>query len=167
MVKTGEMTEDAMRECSRMPFMEYEVRGWLDMEGLEGAKDLLTSPKQRRIEAGVDPMLSSQGLNPEQRRRKNKRRIDRNAELKKGVRAGMDKMRAMAEEGYDSRQIALSLITPQMGKKVREKQTTLSPKEKAKQQMRRVLMRNKAQEKAKAQGKDKTKAEAQDSPEVA
>ena len=113
MVQTGEMTDDAMRQCSRLPFMEYEVSGWLDFEGLEEAKELLMSPKQRRIQAGVDPMLSNQGLNPEQRRLKNKRRNDRIAGLKKGVRAGMDKMRAMAEEGYDARQIGLRLSVPE------------------------------------------------------
>ena len=75
-------------------------------------------------------------------------------------------MRAMAEEGYDSRQIALSLITPQMGKKVSEKQTKLSANDKAKQTMSKALLMKKAQAKAKAQAKDKTKAEAQDSPEV-
>ena len=74
MVKTGEMTEDAMRECSRMPFMEYEVSGMLDFEGLEEAKELLISPKKMRLAAGVTVMLSSQGPSIEQRRQKNKRR---------------------------------------------------------------------------------------------
>ena len=71
MAETGEMTEEALRKCSLMPFMEYEVSGLLDFEGLEEAKELLISPKKRRIEAGVDVMLSSQGLSTEQRRLKN------------------------------------------------------------------------------------------------
>ena len=45
MAKTGEMTEEALRECSRLPFMEYEVAGQLDFEGLEEAKELLISPR--------------------------------------------------------------------------------------------------------------------------
>ena len=64
----------------------------LDFEGLEEAKKLLISPKQRRIEAGLDVMLSSQGLNVEQRRERNKRRSERMDETKKGVkrRSGED-----------------------------------------------------------------------------
>ena len=53
MVESGEMTEDALRECSLMPHIEYEVHGMLDFEGLEDAKDILTSPKKRKREAGL------------------------------------------------------------------------------------------------------------------
>ena len=85
--------------------------------------------------------------------------------LSKGVRAGMDKMRAMAAEGYDTRQIGLKLIVPQMGKKVSANQTKLSAAEKAKQKLSKALMMRKAQAKAKAQGKAKAKAKAKASPE--
>ena len=47
MAETGEMTEEALRHCSIMPFMEYEVSGLLDFEGLEEAKKLLISPKKK------------------------------------------------------------------------------------------------------------------------
>ena len=85
MAEQGEMTEEAMRQCSVLPFMEYEIAGLLDFEGLETAKELLVSPKKRRIEAGVDVMLTSQCLSTDQMRRKNQRRIERMSEQKKGV----------------------------------------------------------------------------------
>ena len=138
----------------------------LDFEGLEVAKELLISPKKRRIEAGVDPMLSNQGLNPEQRRLKTKMRIERIGDLKNGVRSGLEKMRAMAAEGYDTRQIGLRLIVPQMGKKVRAQQRKLSVQEKAKDRISKALVRRKATKaEAKAKAKAKAKAMAKVSPE--
>ena len=93
MAEQGEMTEEAMRQCSVLPFIEYEMSGLLDFEGLEEAKALLVSPKKRRIEAGVDVMLTSQGLSTEQRRWKRKRRIERMGERKVGVNDTLKKMR--------------------------------------------------------------------------
>ncbi len=60
MVETGEMTEEAMKHASLMPWLEYEVAGMVDFEGLEEAKELLVSPKKRRRDAGIDVMLTSQ-----------------------------------------------------------------------------------------------------------
>ena len=67
MVENGEMTELALRQCSTLPFMEYEVSGALDFEGLEQAKELLISPKKRRLAAGIDVMLTSQGLSTKEK----------------------------------------------------------------------------------------------------
>ena len=72
MAKSGEMSEEALEQCATLLFMEYEVNGLLDFEGLELAKKLLVSPKKRRLEAGLDPMLSKQGPSVEQRRQKRK-----------------------------------------------------------------------------------------------
>ena len=47
-------------------------------------------------------------------------------EKKKGVKESLEKMREMAKQGYDPRQIGLSLIKPQMGRKVFAKQMKLS-----------------------------------------
>ena len=94
MAEQGEMTEEAMRNCSVLPFMEYEVAaGLMDFEGLEEAKALLVSPKKRRIEAGVDVMLTSQGLSAEQKRRRGQRRIERMNAQRKGVKDTLVKMR--------------------------------------------------------------------------
>ena len=71
----------------------------------------------------------------------------------------------MAEKGYETRQIGLSMIVPHMGKKVAQK-TKQTAAEKAKQNLRSVFLRRKAaQAKAKAKGKAKAKAKAKASPE--
>ena len=71
----------------------------------------------------------------------------------------------MAEKGYETRQIGLSMIVPHMGKKVAQK-TKQTAAEKAKQKLRNVFLRRKsAQAKAKAKGKAKAKAKAKASPE--
>ena len=93
MAEQGEMTEEAMRQCSILPFVEYEMSGLLDFEGLEEAKALLVSPKKRRIEAGLDVMLTSQGLSDEQKRRRGQRRIERMNAQRKGVKDTLEKMR--------------------------------------------------------------------------
>ena len=93
MAEEGEMTEEAMRQCSVLPFIEYEMSGLLDFEGLEEAKALLVSPKKRRIEAGLDVMLTSQGLSHEQKRRRGQRRIERMNAQRKGVKDTLVKMR--------------------------------------------------------------------------
>ena len=46
MVGSGEMTDEAFRQCSQMPFMEYGVSGLLGFEGLEEANEFLISPKK-------------------------------------------------------------------------------------------------------------------------
>ena len=94
MAESGEMPEEALKHCATLPFIEYEVSGLLDFEGLEEAKKLLTSPKKRRLEAGVDPMLSKQGPSIEQRRQNNKRRIERMPDMRDGV-----KTRSYQDEG--------------------------------------------------------------------
>ena len=74
-------------------------------------------------------------------------------------------LRQMEAEGYDARQIGMSLILPQMGKKMRGKQRKLSVSEKVKQQVRSAFLMRKAKAKAKGQGKAKAKAQAKVSPE--
>ena len=93
MAEQGEMPEEALRQCSVLPFIEYEMSGLLDFEGLEEAKALLVSPKKRRIEAGLDVMLTSQGLSHEQKRRRGQRRIERMNAQRKGVKDTLVKMR--------------------------------------------------------------------------
>ena len=87
------------------------MSGLLDFEGLEEAKKLLATPKKRRRAVGVGPMLSNQGPSIEQMRQKNKRRIERMDEMRNGVKDSVKKMREMAEEGYEPRQIGMKLIT--------------------------------------------------------
>ena len=128
-----------------------------DFEGLEEAKKLLISPKKRRLEAGVDVMLTSQGPSTEQKRRKNKRRIERMDERKVGLKDNLKKMKEMAEEGDEARQNSLTLIIPRTGKSA--KKSKLSAPEKAKQKLRISFLRRKAQAKAKAQGKAKANVE--------
>ena len=95
MTEKGEMSESALRDCSLLPWMEWEVQGMLDFEGLEEAKELLISPKKRRLEAGIDVMLTSQGLSAEKRKQRNLRRIQRLKESKEGVQESIQEMRAM------------------------------------------------------------------------
>ena len=70
----------------------------------------------------------------------------------------------MADEGYDSRQIGLSLIKPHMGKRGSAKKSKLSAADKAKQkvrtdyQSRKALVKGKAQQ-AKAKAKAKVSGE--------
>ena len=71
--------------------MEYEVNNMPDFEGLEEAKTLLFCPKRRRLEVGVDVMLTAQGLSTEQKRRKNKRRIERLSASKVGTKEKLKK----------------------------------------------------------------------------
>ena len=73
MAETGEMSEEALRCCSLMPFMEYELNNIPDFEGLEEAKELMISPKTKRLQAGLDVHLSSQGPSGAQRRARKKR----------------------------------------------------------------------------------------------
>ena len=120
MAKTGEMSQEALRYASEIPCMEYELysQEW-GFEGLEEAQKLLISPKQKRLQAGIDVMLSRQGLGPEQRRLKNKRRLERMSESKAGVTDSLKKFRQMTDEGYTARQISLKLIIPRTGRNVR------------------------------------------------
>ena len=159
MAESGEMTEEAMRQCSLLPWMEYEVQGLLDFEGLEEAKKLLISPKKRRLEAGLDPMLSKQGPSVEQRRKKNKRRIERISEMNDGVKGSLITMREMAAEGDDARQIGLRMIIPRAGRKLSAKKRKLSASEKAKQNLLKAMMRKKAKAKAKAKASPENSAE--------
>ena len=78
-------------------------------------------------------------------------------EKTKGVQGTVEKMRAMAADGYDARQISLKLITPKMGKKKGTTQKKLSPAEKAKKKLQSAFLRKKA---AKAKSKAKAKAKA-------
>ena len=71
----------------------------LDFEGLEEAKEHLTTPKKRRLEAGIDLMLTSQGPTAEKRKERNKRRIQRMNERKAGVKETIGKMRDLEAEG--------------------------------------------------------------------
>ena len=73
MAETGEMTEEALKSCSLMPWMEYELNNIPDFEGLEEAKELMISPKTKRLQAGLDVHLSSQGPSAAQRRARKKR----------------------------------------------------------------------------------------------
>ena len=159
MAKSGEMSEEALEQCATLPFMEYEVSGLLDFEGLEEAKKLLISPKKRRLEAGLDPMLSKQGPSVEQRRKKNKRRIERISEMNDGVKGSLITMREMAAEGYDARQIGLRMIIPRVGRKLSAKKRKLSASEKAKQNLLKAMMRKKAKAKAKAKASPENSAE--------
>ena len=88
------------------PPKERQQREWR-----KEAKKLLATPKKRRRAVGVGPMLSNQGPSIEQMRQKNKRRIERMDEMRNGVKDSVKKMREMAEEGYEPRQIGMKLIT--------------------------------------------------------
>ena len=69
-------------------------------------------------------------------------------------------LRQLADQGYETRQIGLSMIAPHMGKKVSAQKTKLNAAEKAKQKLRSVFLRRKAaQAKAKAKGKAEEQAE--------
>ena len=62
----------------------------------------------------------------------------------------VQKMREMAKEGYEPKQIGLKLIRPRMGRKVSAKKIKVSVAEKAKQKLRISLLRKKAQANGKA-----------------
>ena len=84
--------------------------GALDFEGLEEANKILISPQTRRLAAGVDVMLISQGPSIEQMRQKDKRRIERMAEMRIGVNDSLKKMREMAAAGDEPRHLCMELI---------------------------------------------------------
>ena len=156
MAASGEMTEDALRECSLMPYMDYEVHGILDFEGLEEAKELLTSLKKRRREAGIDEMLTAQGPTPDKRRERNNRRILRLKDRSAGAKETLVKMRALEAEGYDARQIGLQVIVPHVGRKMSAK--ALSRKMAASEKTRNGLRFSLSKRKAKAKAKAKAEA---------
>ena len=86
------------------------------------------------------------------------------------MKATVEKMRQMSAEGYDARQIGMTLIKPQMGKKVTTKRRKQSAAEKAKQKITAALVRRKAnakkaREKAKAKAQARAEAKANVSPE--
>ena len=159
MAESGEMPDEALTHCATLPSIEYEVSGLLDFEGLEEAKKLLMSPKKRRLEAGLDPMLSKQGPSVEQRRKKNKRRIERISEMNDGVKGSLITMRERAAESYGARHIGLRMIIPRVGRKLSAKKRKLSASEKAKQTFLKAMMRKKAKAKAKAKASPENSAE--------
>ena len=84
------------------------------------------------------------------------------------MKASVEKMRQMSDQGYDTRQIGLSLIKPCMGRRMRSKKIKMSLQEKAKQEVRKKHLRKKAAEakaKAKAKAKALAKGEAKETPE--
>ena len=113
MVKEGEMTEEAMRELSLEPWLSYEVQGMLDSEALQQAKELMTGPRKRRLEAGIDPLLTQQGPTEQMRKKRRKRYAMNAAEKDQKVQDNIATMRALKQEGYDVRQVQLQTIVPQ------------------------------------------------------
>ena len=161
MAESGEMTEEAMRQCSMMPWMEYEVQGKLDFQGLEEARDLLRGPQARRLEAGIDKMLTSQGPSLEKRKARNLRRIERMKQSAVQVEQSLNEMRAMEEEGYEASQIGLKLIVPHQGKKVSLRSLSrrrLTMKQKTQQKMKQKVSKQLEAAKAKAQKKNADEA---------
>ena len=113
MVKKGEMTEEAMKELSLEPWLSYEVQGMLDSEALQEAKELMVSPKKRRLEAGIDPLLTQQGPTEQTRKKRRKRYAVNAAEREEKVQNNIEKMRGLEKEGYDVRQVQLQTVVPQ------------------------------------------------------
>ena len=90
-------------------------------------------------------------------------RIERMDELRNGVNDSLKKMREMAEEGYEPRQIGMKLIIPRAGRKMSAKKRKLSASEKANHNVLKAMMRNKA---AQAKAKAKAKASPENSAEI-
>ena len=63
----------------------------------------------------------------------------------------------MSSEGYDPKQISLTTILPQMGKKVKVQNRKMSVAEKAKKKLRTTFLRSKAKANAKAKAKAEKK----------
>ena len=148
--------------------LDTEVHGVLDFEGLGEAKELLKTPKRRRLEAGLDVMLTAQGPTPEKRKERAARRIERLSERREGVKAGILKMRALEAEGYDARQIALQVIAPHVGRRVSAKALSkkMSVSEKTRRRLKFSLAKRKSKAKAKAEATSKTEAKAKNNAEA-
>ena len=118
MVETGEMSRDALLEIREEPWLEYEVHGLLDFEGVGEAKELLVSAKKRRLEAGVDPMLTRQGPTERERKVRRQRVAQNMAEKEEKVQKNIDDMRALTQKGYSVRQAQLQLCVPKVAQKL-------------------------------------------------
>ena len=61
MAKTGELSEEQIRELAADPTCEYFVTQYREeVSGIKELSELLKTPKQRRIEQGIDVHLTSQ-----------------------------------------------------------------------------------------------------------
>ena len=81
------------------------------------------------------------------------------SEMRDGVKGSVIKMREMAEEGYDPRQIGVRMITPRVGRKSSAKKRKLSASEKAKLNLLKAMVRKKAKAKAKAKASPENSAD--------
>ena len=81
------------------------------------------------------------------------------SEMQAGAKDTVEKMRQMAQKGYDSKHIGQTMIIPQMGKKVRAHQNKLSLQDKAKIKMRTAFQKKTGKPKAEAKGKNEEQAE--------
>ena len=93
-----------------------EVEDFNGLEGLDEYRELLKTPKQLRIERGIDPNLISQKRDLERERgRKRKQQLQQMARQPLRKQAA-EELRKMKDQGYSLEQISAKLIVPQCGK---------------------------------------------------
>ena len=118
MAKTGELSEEQIRELAADPTCEYFVTQYREeVSGIKELSELLKTPKQRRIEQGIDVHLTSQVRGSAEKAAKKRQRCQTRRALRYSMRAvKQDATSKMREEGYSVQQISSKLIQPTIGK---------------------------------------------------
>ena len=114
---SGQITEQEMSEWKDEPWFEMAVSSFKGIQGLEEYADLMKTPREQRIERGIDPCLTSQRRDQERAKR-----LKRKRELRKLAREPLRKeaaaqMRALREQGFSVAQISAAMICPELGAK--------------------------------------------------
>jgi len=116
MVEDEEVTDEQVKEFQDEPWFEMSVSTFRNIKGLEECADLLRTPAQQRLAAGLDPKLTTQKANTEKAASR-KRKRDQRTELRKPLRAeAMKQMRDLRQQGHSIAQVSAALICPELGK---------------------------------------------------
>jgi hypothetical protein len=147
-LQEGIVTEADIREFQEEPWFALELQNFKGLDGIEDCKQLLKTPKQKRIERGLDPHLTTQRKDKEKAMRKK-----RTNELKRIARVGLrresiSELAKYKAEGYTVDQIAAEVIQIHVGK-------GKAKKKKLRDGMVKKLAAQKAIAKAKAKAQKK------------
>ena len=151
MARTGEMTKDALRQMTQEPWLEMEV-SCLEMEGLEEAKELLKTPRQRRQELGLDVHLTAQGDSiAAKTRKRNRTNAVRSMARQMSGEVVRVAMQQMYKDGFTPSQAAAKHINPRVGKKKGGKQVKKTMRDKVSEKIVKT-MRDKRRKRRQAAG---------------
>ena len=125
-VDKGELTREAMHELSLEPWIELEMNQ-IELEAhgkgfeagsLAECKELLKTPKQRRLERGLDVHLTSQMKTSHQKQQeRNKRKVARMSLRRHARTSAKQVIQTMTKDGYSKDQMFAAIVRPVFGKK--------------------------------------------------